>query len=62
MRRDQALALCGFPTTASLSWTPFSGEFRLVNVWGFRRVIFTRKERNSEDIVRVQAWRSLEGT
>lgn len=62
VRRDQALALCGFPTTTSATWTPFSGEFRLVNVWGFRRIIFTRKERNSEDIVRVQAWRPLEGT
>jgi hypothetical protein len=59
MRRDQVLGFLGFPPTPNVSWTSFSGEFRLMNAWGFRRVIFSRKERNSEDIIRVQAWRTL---
>lgn len=60
LRRDQALATLGFPVLTTASWTPFSGEYRLLNVWGFRRLIFERKALNSEDIVRVQAWRPLE--
>ncbi len=60
LRRDQALATLGFPVLTTASWTPFSGEYRLLNVWGFRRLIFTRKSNGSEDIVSVQAWRPLE--
>ncbi len=59
VRRDQALGMCGFPVSAALNWAEFSGEYRVLNQWGFRRVIFTRKARDSEDIVRVQAWRAL---
>jgi hypothetical protein len=60
LRRDQALGVLGFPVLSTASWTGFSGEYRLLNVWGFRRVIFERKDPNSEDIVRVQAWRPSE--
>lgn len=59
VRRDQALGLCGFPSSSAMNWSEFSGEYRLLNQWGFRRVIFERKARDSEDIVRVQAWRAL---
>ncbi len=60
VRRDQALGMCGFPPTTTTAWTSFSGEYRLLNLWGFRRVIFERKEAKSEDVVRVQAWRTPE--
>lgn len=60
LRRDQALGVCGFPAATAVNWTAFSGEYRLVNTWGFRRVIFDRAASGSEDIVRVQAWRELD--
>lgn len=59
VRRDQALGLCGFPSTGALDYAEFTGEYRVLNRWGFRRVTFERKDRESEDIVRVLAWRAL---
>ncbi|MSP56137.1 MAG: hypothetical protein EXR69_11115 [Myxococcales bacterium] len=59
VRRDEALGLCGFPSSAAMNWSSFSGEYRLLNQWGFRRVVFERNARGSEDVVRVQAWRAL---
>lgn len=56
-RRTEALVALGFPPTAD-AWQALALEYRLVNAWGFRRLRFVRAERGSEDIVRVQAWKT----
>lgn len=56
VRRSDALALLGFPP-ATGEYKPFLLEYRLLNEWGFRRIVLVRAERGSEDIVRVQAWK-----
>lgn len=56
VRRTEALALLGFPA-AIRDYTLTTTEFRLTNMWGFRRLIFFRTERDGEFVDRVQAWR-----
>lgn len=56
LRRSDALAALGFPP-ATTEYKALSLEFRLLNSWGFRRLRFFRAARNSEDIVKVQAWK-----
>lgn len=56
LRRTEALGVLGFPP-ASRDYLSLTLEYRLTNVWGFRRIRFLRAERDSEDIVRVQAWK-----
>ena len=41
------------------AYRPYILEFRLVNVHGFRRIQLVRAARDSEDIVRVHAWKFL---
>ena len=56
LRRTEALAVLGFPP-ATGDYHPTSGGFRLLNVWGFRRIIFHRAEPGGEDIDRVEVWK-----
>ncbi len=56
VRRSEALALVGFPPAVG-EYKAFTLEYRLVNEWGFRRLRLVRAARDSEDIVRVQAWK-----
>lgn len=56
VRRTEALSLLGFPP-ATRDYILTTLEFRLTNVWGFRRLRFFRTERDGEQIDRVQAWR-----
>lgn len=56
-RRTDALVALGFPANAD-GWQALALEYRLVNAWGFRRLRFVRADRESEDIVRVQAWKT----
>lgn len=58
MRRSEALRVTGFPDQVPRSWVLLSGEFRLTNSFDFRRIVFVRAAPESEDVVRVQAWKS----
>lgn len=57
LRRSESLAALGFPPTAD-RYLALALEYRLTNAWGFRRIRLIRAERDSEDIVRVQAWKA----
>lgn len=56
MRRGEALAALGLPPTTD-RWLALTLEFRLTNAWGFRRIRMERAGRDSEDVVRVEAWK-----
>jgi hypothetical protein len=56
LRRTEALAVLGFPP-ATHEYISLTLEYKLTNAWGFRRIRFMRAGRNSEEIVRVQAWK-----
>lgn len=56
LRRSEALARLGFPP-ATRDYKELALEYRLLNEWGFRRIRFVRAARDSEEIVRVQAWK-----
>jgi hypothetical protein len=55
-RRSEALAQLGFPPNAT-EYVSSTLDFRLENAWGFRRLVFVRAARGSEDVVRVQCWK-----
>jgi hypothetical protein len=60
VRRTEALGMLGFPP-ATGHYLALSLEFRLTNTWGFRRIRFFRAARGSEDVTRVQVWKSSDG-
>lgn len=57
LRRTEALGVLGFPAT-NQKYITTNTEFRLTNAWGFRRIRFFRVERDSEDIERVEIWKT----
>ena len=58
LRRSEALAVLNIPQVVD-AYRPYVLEFRLLNVHGFRRIQLVRAARDSEDIVRVHAWKFL---
>jgi hypothetical protein len=65
-RRSEALTMLGFPTAVG-EYKALALEFRLLNVWGFRRLRFFRVKgpgkvvaRDEEEIDHVQAWKFSE--
>ncbi|MFZ5479192.1 MAG: hypothetical protein ACOZNI_20680 [Myxococcota bacterium] len=58
--RTEALRLLGFPP-ATREYEAFTFEYRLLNVWGFRRLVLHRAERGGEEIDRVTAWKRSPG-
>jgi hypothetical protein len=58
LRRSEALAVLNIPQVVD-AYRPYVLEFRLLNVHGFRRIQLARAARDSEDIVRVHAWKFL---
>lgn len=56
LRRSEALLQLGFPATTA-EYRPYAKEFRLANVWDFRRLVFHRAAPGSEQIDGVQAWK-----
>lgn len=60
LRRTEALAILGFPP-ATGRYLILHREFRLNHVWGFRRLRMMRENRNSENVIRVQAWYRVPG-
>jgi hypothetical protein len=56
LRRTEALAVLGFPP-ATGEYQVTNKQFRLLNTWGFRRIIFHRVEAGSEEIDRVEVWK-----
>ena len=57
LRRTEALGVLGFPP-ANQDYLNTTLEFRLNNVWGFRRLRFLKAERGGEECNKVQAWKS----
>lgn len=61
MRRADALAALGFPPQLTRDYNVLTLEYRLTNVWGFRRLRFLRAQAGSEEVVRVEAWKASPG-
>ena len=57
MRRDEALRLLGFPEIVPREYNVLALEYRLTNVWDFRRLRFFRTEPDGERVDRVEAWK-----
>lgn len=61
MRRGEALTALGFPVQLTREYNALTHEYRLTHAWGFRRLRFMRTAPGSEDIARVEAWKSSPG-
>jgi hypothetical protein len=57
VRRGEALQKLGFPEFVPRDYSVLAREFRVNQVWGFRRLRFLRVEEGSELVERVQAWK-----
>ncbi|MCB9777768.1 MAG: hypothetical protein H6742_04325 [Alphaproteobacteria bacterium] len=60
LRRTEALASVGFPPHTG-RWVTLHREYRLNNVWDFRRLRLTRVDSEQELVDRIQAWKRVPG-
>lgn len=57
MRRDEALRLLGFPDIVPHAYNVLTMEYRLTNVWDFRRLRFFRSDPDGDRVDRIEAWK-----